>query len=246
MVREGEAAHLVAERVWAELSSALMEDTPSRCFALLRETGALAVVLPELDRLFGVPQVAEHHPEIDAGIHTLMVVDQAARLGGGLAARFAALVHDLGKGLTPRADWPRHVGHEKTGLEPIAEVCERLRVPTDCRDLARLVGAHHLTVHRALELRPGTVIGLFERIDAFRRPQRLEPFLLACEADRRGRKGREDEAYPQADFLRRAHASAAGVAARPFVEAGLKGAAIAEAVHAERVKRVTALEKNPS
>ncbi len=243
MVVDGEVDHLVAERVWQELSSALMEARPSRCFELLHATGALGVILPELERLFGVEQVAEHHPEIDAGVHTLMVVDQAARLGGTLPARFAALVHDLGKGLTPPEELPRHVGHEKAGLAPIRDVCERLRVSVDCRDLALLVGEHHLVAHRALELKPATIVRLFERLDAFRRPARLEPFLLACEADRRGRAGREDEPYPQADFLRRAHAEASAVEARPFVERGLRGPAIADAVHAERVRCVARLSR---
>lgn len=243
MVADGEVAHLVPERVWQELSSALMEGKPSKCFALLHEIGALAVILPELDRLFGVPQAAEHHPEIDAGVHGLMVIDQAARLGGSLSARFAALVHDLGKGLTPADELPRHVGHEKTGLPLIRAVCERLRVSVECRDLAVLVGEHHLLAHRALDLKPSTVVRLFERLDAFRRPERLDPFLLACEADRRGRTGREDEAYPQADFLRRAYAEAAAVSARTFVDRGLEGPAIAEAVHAERVRSVAALPK---
>ncbi|NEZ04425.1 multifunctional CCA addition/repair protein [Wenzhouxiangella sp. XN201] len=243
MVADGEVEHLVPERVWQELSGALMATRPSRFFELLRECGALAVLLPELDRLFGVPQVAEHHPEIDTGIHTLMVVDQAARMNGSLPARFAALVHDLGKGLTPADQLPRHVGHEKAGLAPIRAVCERLRVSVECRDLALQVGEHHLVAHRAAELRPETVVRLFERLDAFRRPERLEPFLLACEADRRGRTGREDEAYPQADFLRRAHAEAAAVEARPFVEQGLEGPAIAQAVHTERVRRIAALSR---
>lgn len=243
MVAEGEVEHLVPERVWQELSGALMATRPSRFFELLRDCGALAVLLPELDRLFGVPQVAEHHPEIDAGIHTLMVVDQTARLDGTLPARFAALVHDLGKGLTPAEQLPRHIGHEKAGLGPIRAVCERLRVSVECRDLALLVGEHHLVAHRALELRPATVVRLFERLDAFRRPQRLEPFLLACKADRRGRTGREEESYPQADFLRRAHAEAAAVGARSFVEQGLEGPAIAEAVRAERIARIAALPR---
>lgn len=241
MVDDGEVDHLVSERVWQELSSALMETQPSKCFELLHETGALGVILPELERLFGVPQVAEHHPEIDAGIHTLMVIDQAARMEGTLPARFAALVHDLGKGLTPAAELPRHVGHEKAGLAPIREVCERLRVSVACRDMALLVGEHHLVAHRALELKPSTVVRLLERLDAFRRPERLEPFLLACEADRRGRSGREQAPYPQAEFLHRAHAEAADVKAKKFVEGGLKGPAIAEAMHAERVKRIAAL-----
>lgn len=243
MVQDGEVDHLVAERVWQELSSALMEEQPSKCFELLHDTGALAVILPEFDRLFGVAQVAEHHPEIDAGIHTLMVIDQAASLGGALPARFAALVHDLGKGLTPAAELPRHIGHEKAGLAPIRAVCERLRVSAECRDMALLVGEHHLLAHRALELKPSTVLRLLERLDAFRRPERLEPFLLACKADRRGRRGREGAPYPQAGFLRRAHAEAAGVSARVFVERGLEGPAIAQAVHAERVKRIAELER---
>lgn len=242
MVDDGEVDHLVPERVWQELSAALMEQRPSKCFELLHDTGALAVILPELDRLFGVPQVPEHHPEIDAGVHTLMVVDQAARLEGTLPARFAALVHDLGKGLTPPAQWPRHVGHEKTGLAPIKAVCERLRVSTACRETALLVGEHHLLAHRALELRPATVVRLLERLDAFRRPERLAPFLLACEADRRGRAGREDQPYPQADCLRRAHQAASDVSAGEFVARGLEGPAIAEAVHAERVKRIAQLK----
>jgi len=241
MVEAGEVDHLVPERVWQELSAALMETRPSRCFELLHATGALGVILPELDCLFGVPQVAEHHPEIDAGVHTLMVIDQVARLGGSLPACFAGLLHDLGKGLTPRSELPRHVGHEKAGLVPIRAVCERLRVSVECRDMALLVGEHHLVVHRALSLKPSTVVRLFERIDAFRRPDRLEPFLLACKADRCGRSGREDEPYPQADFLRRAHAQASSVSARAFVEGGLQGPAIAEAMHAERVRCVASL-----
>src|SRR5699024_2120955 len=152
----GEVDHLVPERVWQELSAALMEAQPSKCFELLHDTGALAVILPELERLFGVPQVAEHHPEIDAGVHTLMVIDQAARLGGDLTVCFAALMHDLGKGLTPAVELPRHIGHEKAGLAPIRAVCERLRVSVECRDMALLVGEYHLHAHRALELRPAT------------------------------------------------------------------------------------------
>jgi len=241
MVADGEVDHLVAERVWQELSRALMESRPARCFELLRGTGALAVILPELDRLFGVPQPGEHHPEIDTGVHTLLVIDQAARLDAPLAARFAALLHDLGKGLTPASEWPRHVGHEKAGLGPIGEVCDRLKVGSECRQMALLVGEHHLVAHRALELRASTVVRLLERLDAFRRPERLEPFLLACEADCRGRAGREAVAYPQGDFLRRAHGAAATVEAAGFVERGLAGPAIAEAVHAERIRRVAAL-----
>ncbi len=241
MVIDGEVDHLVPERVWQEMARALMEVRPSRFLEVLREAGALAVILPEVDRLFGVPQAAAHHPEIDTGIHTLMVMEQAAVLDAPLAARFACLVHDLGKGLTPREQWPRHIGHEKTGLAPIREVCERLRVPSECRDLALLVGEFHLHAHRALELKPGTLVKLFERIDLYRRPERWQPFLLACEADWRGRRGLEDRPYPQAEFLQRALAATETVNARPFVEQGLKGPAIAAALHEARVREVAAL-----
>lgn len=243
MVAEGEVDHLVAERVWQEMSQALMEKHPARFFEVLRETGALAVILPEVDRLFGVPQVEQYHPEIDTGIHTLMVLEQSARLNASLAARFACLVHDLGKGLTPRERWPRHIGHEKAGIVPISEVCERLRVPSHCRDLALLVGEFHLHAHRALELRPGKVVKLLERLDVFRRPERLEPFLLACEADWRGRKGLEARPYPQRDFLERASATATSIDARAFVDRGLKGPAIAAALHEARVQAVAELSR---
>lgn len=243
MVDSGELGHLVPERIWQELSGALMETRPSRCFELLRELGALGILLPEVDRLFGVPQVPEHHPEIDAGVHTLMVVDEAARLGGTLPVRYAALVHDLGKALTPAEQLPNHHGHELAGLAPIRAVSRRLRVSTECRDLALLVGELHLKAHRALEMRPGGVVALLERLDAFRRPERLEPFLLACMADRRGRRGRGDDPYPQAGFLRRAHRAAASVSARPFVEQGLAGEAIAEALRRARCEAVAAIDR---
>lgn len=241
MVAAGEVEHLVAERVWQEMSRALMETQPARFFGILREVGALAVILPEVDALFGVEQDERHHPEIDAGVHTLLVIDQAAVLDAPLAPRYAALTHDLGKALTPKEEWPRHVGHEKRGLASIRGVSERLRVPAECRDLALLVGELHLKAHRALELRPGSVVQLLERIDAFRRPERLEPFLLACEADWRGRAGMSDRAYPQGERLRRAYGIAEGVSAREFVDQGLEGEAIAAAIHAERARRVAEL-----
>ncbi|WP_049727097.1 multifunctional CCA addition/repair protein [Wenzhouxiangella marina] len=241
MVESGELDHLVPERVWQETRRALMHEQPSRFFDVLRETGALAIVFPEVEALFGVPQPERYHPEIDSGRHTLMVLDQAARLGAPLAVRYACLVHDLGKALTPRAEWPSHRGHEKRGLEPIAEVSRRLAVPSECRDLALKVGEFHLHSHRALELRPATVLRLFEQLDAFRKPERLTHFLLACQADLRGRLGREDDPYPQGEFLRRAHAAAAEVEARPFVEQGLEGPAIAEAMARERQRRIECL-----
>lgn len=238
MVAEGELEHLVPERVWQETRRALMHPGPSQFFDVLRETGALAVVFPELDALFGVPQTARYHPEIDTGRHTLMVLDQAARLDASLAVRFACLVHDLGKALTPRQEWPAHRGHEKRGLKPIRELCQRLAVPNECRDLALLVGEFHLHAHRALELKPKTVLKLFQRLDGFRRPERIDDFLLACQADLRGRQGRENDAYPQADYLREAYAAAADVGAAEFVKQGLEGQAIARAMDRERESRI--------
>ncbi len=241
MVADGEVDHLVPERVWQEMQRALMHDQPSRFFEVLRSVGALAVILPEVDALFGIPQPAKYHPEIDTGRHTLMVLDQAARLQAPLSVRFACLVHDLGKALTPEAEWPSHRGHEKRGLKPIAEVCQRLAVPVACRDLALRVGEFHLHCHRALTLKPATVERLFGQLDAWRRPERLRGFLLACKADLRGRLGREDDPYIQAEFLDRAYAASAAVEARPFVDQGLTGPAIAGAMRRERIKRIAQL-----
>ncbi|MEJ2509473.1 MAG: multifunctional CCA addition/repair protein, partial [Gammaproteobacteria bacterium] len=207
MVANGEVDALVPERVWAELVRALGESRPSRFFEVLRECGALARLLPEVDRLFGVPQPEQHHPEIDTGVHVMMVVDQAARLSPEPAVRFAALVHDLGKGITPREQWPRHVEHEARGVPLVEALCERYKVPNDFRDLAVLVTRYHLHYHRAAELRPGTLLDLFQSLDAFRRPERFEQFLLACEADARGRPGYEERDFDQPKILRAAHAA---------------------------------------
>lgn len=238
MVGAGELEHLVPERIWQETRRALMFDSPSRYIDVLREVGALAVVLPEVDALFGVPQTAKYHPEIDSGVHTLMVLDRAAELDAPLSVRFACLMHDLGKALTPVDELPSHRGHEHRGLKPIAEVCTRLSVPNDCRDLALLVGEFHLHAHRALELKPSTVLKLFSRLDVFRKPQRLELFLLATQADLQGRLGRERDDYPQADYLRACFAAAEAVDAKPFVEQGLKGQAIAQAMNRERSRQI--------
>lgn len=234
MVEAGEADHLVAERVWQEMRRALMHDRPSRFIEVLRELGALERVLPEVDALFGVPQVAEHHPEIDSGVHTLMVLDQAAAAGAPLDVRFACLVHDLGKALTPADELPRHRGHEQRGLDAVDAVCARLGVPREARALARLVCAHHLVCHRAAELRPGTVLKLFERIDAFRRPGRLDNFLAACEADKRGRGGPVPVDYPPATLLRAAFDAAAAVSTRDLLARGLSGPQLGEALAAAR------------
>ena len=205
MVERGEVDHLVPERVWQEMQRALASARPSAFIGVLRDSGALAKLLPEVDALFGVPQRAEFHPEIDAGIHTQMVCDQAARLAPGNARiGFAALVHDLGKALTPAEVLPKHIQHERTGVAPVRAVCGRYKVPTDYRELAVAACREHLNVHRLDELRPETVHELIARCDGFRQPQRIAEMAVVCEAAKRGRLGREDEAYPQAAACRRA------------------------------------------
>lgn len=198
MVAAGEVDALVAERVWQEIARGLMEATPSRMFETLRACGALARLLPEVDRLWGVPQRADYHPEIDTGVHVMMVVDMAARLQAPLSARFAALTHDLGKGTTPASVLPRHIGHEARSVELLEPLCERLRVPSDCREVARLVARFHGDIGRVEELRADTQLKLLERCDALRRPERFSIILTACEADYRGRLGYEELSYPVA------------------------------------------------
>jgi len=204
MVDNSEVDALVPERVWQEVARGLMEAQPSRMFQVLRDCGALARLFPEIDRLFGVPQPPEHHPEIDTGVHVMRVVDWAARQGFSLPVRFAALTHDLGKGTTPPEYWPRHHGHEARSADLVRALSKRIRVPADCRELAVAVAREHGNVHRALELRAGTVVELLERVDAFRRPERFEEFLRACECDFRGRPGYEDKAFPAPAYLRQA------------------------------------------
>lgn len=245
MVAGGEAGALVAERVWQELSRGLMEARPSRMFEVLRECGALGVVLPEVDRLFGVPQPAQYHPEIDAGIHLLQCLDWAAARSASLPVRWALLVHDLGKGTTPREDWPRHIAHEARGAKLARELAERLRVPADIADIGRLVAQEHTNVHRAAELRADTMVKLLERLDVMRKPERLADILSACEADARSRPGRDEAGYPQAGIVRAAaeaiRAIDAGAIAKKLVESGkASGPAIAQAVHAARVRAVAA------
>lgn len=211
MVNNGEADALVPERVWQEIAKGLMEQKPSRMFAVLRECGALDKILPEIACLFGVPQPPKYHPEIDTGLHVMMVVDYAALRSFPLEVRFAALVHDLGKGTTPVDVLPRHIGHEQRGAALVRGVCQRLRVPNDCRDLAVSVAKFHGKVCHVLEMRPDTVMRLLQDVDALRQPQRFEAFLLACECDARGRTGFENTPFPQADYLRRALAAALSV-----------------------------------
>ncbi len=211
MVAAGEVDALVPERVWQEVARGLMEAKPSRMFRVLRDCGALAKLLPEVDCLFGVPQPPEHHPEIDTGVHVMLVVDWAAAQGFDLPVRFAALTHDLGKGVTPPEFWPRHHGHEAKSVALVRTLCERLRVPAECRELATAVARDHGNAHRAPELRPATLLELLERVDALRRPARFEQFVQACECDFRGRPGHEARAYPPAEYLRQALAIVQGV-----------------------------------
>jgi tRNA nucleotidyltransferase (CCA-adding enzyme) len=241
IVASGELAALVPERVWVETERALAEDRPEVYFQVLRDCGALAAVFPEIAALYGVPQPEKWHPEIDTGLHTMQVLEVAAGLSPETSVRFAALVHDVGKGLTPRAEWPRHLGHEESGAKLIGEMCERLKVPNEHRELAVLVARHHARVHRAAELRPGTMLELLEATDAFRRPGRFERLLIACEADARGR-GPDLRAapYPQAALMRRAHEAAAAVRIDPAAVVGQPGPIIAERQRAARINAIRA------
>jgi tRNA nucleotidyltransferase (CCA-adding enzyme) len=237
IVAAGEMETLVAERVWVEIERALGEPQPVRFFELLRECGALPRLLPEVDALFGVPQPPVHHPEIDTGVHTFMVLAQAARLSTDARVRFAALTHDLGKATTPASDWPKHHGHEQRSVALVRALCARLRVPNEFRDLAELVARFHTHCHRAAELRDITLLETLEALDAFRRPERVEAFVLACEADARGRTGYEDRPYPQADIFRRALAAARAVDTAALA-AGRSGPEIGAAIHAARIDAV--------
>ena len=243
IVDQDELAHLPAERIWVEMERALGERDPQVFVQVLRDCGALARLLPELEALFGVPQTEKYHPEIDTGVHTLMALQQAALLTPATDVRFALLLHDLGKGTTPRAEWPRHIAHERRGLKLVEQVCQRLKAPGQYRELALKVCEYHTHCHRALELRGKTLLKLLNATDALRRPERFEAFLLACEADARGRKGLEQRDYPQADYLRRAQAMAQEVSAAAFSEQGLQGKALGEAIAAERVRRLEALRR---
>ncbi len=238
MVDNGEIDALVSERVWTETVKALRTQKPSVYFETLRACGALARVFPELDALYGVEQPAQWHPEIDTGVHTMMVVDQSVALSDELAVRFAALTHDLGKALTPADILPGHRGHEQRSLPLITALSARLRVPNECRDLALIVAEHHTKVHRANELRPSTAMKLFSECDALRRPERFEHALLACEADARGRLGLEDRPYPQADHLRAMLDDARAVSPRELDLTGLQGPAIAKRIYDSRLSAV--------
>ena len=244
MVQAGEADHLVPERVWQELATGLMEAVPSRMFSVLRDCGALARLLPEVEALWGVPQRPEHHPEIDTGVHLLLVLDLCARLNASLAVCFACLCHDLGKGSTPPDLWPRHLGHEGRSVGLLRQLAERLRVPAACRELAEVVAREHGNIHRSADLNAAAVMRLLTRCDALRQPQRFAEVLLACECDARGRLGLQDSAYPQRPRLLAALAAAQGVpsasVAAAAQAAGASGSQIGEAVFQERIAAVQA------
>jgi tRNA nucleotidyltransferase (CCA-adding enzyme) len=242
IVDAGEARTLVPERVWQETERALAEAHPEVFFEILRACGALAVIFPEIDALFGVPQPPRWHPEIDTGVHVMLALKYAAGHGTSAAVRFAVLMHDLGKAQTPKADWPSHHGHEEFGVPLIEDLCDRLKVPNTHRELAILAARQHTLVHRALELKPATVLTLLERCDAFRRPERFDELLLACEADARGRTGREDAPYPQAAYLRRALAAAAGVTLSESERRGLEGAEIGEEIRRRRLAAIASVK----
>jgi tRNA nucleotidyltransferase (CCA-adding enzyme) len=246
MTTAGEVAALVPERVWQETERALDEADPGVFFETLRACGALAVIFPEVDALFGVPQPPRWHPEIDTGVHVMLALRCAARLGAPNAVRFAALTHDLGKACTPRERWPSHPGHEEAGVPLIEDLCARLKVPNAHRELAILAARQHTLVHRAAELKPATLLTLLENCDAFRRPERFGELLLACEVDARGRTGRESEPYPQAGYLREALAAAAAVALTEAERRGLSGPAIGEEIRRRRLTAVTAVKARSS
>jgi tRNA nucleotidyltransferase (CCA-adding enzyme) len=242
MVDNGEVDHLVPERVWQELSRGLMERKPSRMFEMLRACGALKKILPELDALWGVPQRADYHPEVDTGVHVMMVVDVAATMELSLPARFAALTHDLGKGTTPADVLPRHVGHEIRSVALLEPLCERLRVPVDCRDVARLVARFHGDIHRGDALRATSMLQLLERCDVFRRPERFEEVLGACEADARGRLGHESRIYEQSQRWRAAAAAARAVDAGAVAASCGDPAHIPDKVREARVAAIKAVQ----
>ncbi len=242
MVNNGEVDALVPERIWQESQRALSEQQPRGFFEALRDCGALACIFPEIDALFGVPQTERHHPEIDTGTHTLMVLDQASQLSPEPRVRFAALLHDLGKGSTPKHEWPRHIGHEARSLPLVRQLCQRLRVANNFRDLALLTAQFHTHCHRAAELRPKTLLDTLQALDAFRRPERFEEFLLCCTADTRGRLGFENKEYPQADIFRHAHIAALSIDAATLAQQGFKGQQLAEKLQHLRCKVIASIK----
>lgn len=246
MVLAGEADALQPERVWQETEAALAGPDPQVYFTVLRDCGALAVVFPEIDGLFGVPQPPEWHPEIDSGLHTMMVLEQAAKLSAETEVRFAALVHDLGKATTRQSELPCHHGHEIRSVKLVHRLSDRLSVPRACRELGALVAEYHAHCHRAFELKPSTILKVLQKVDAFRRPRRFENFLLACEADARGRSGFEDRDYPQSDFFKRAWKEASEVTADEVADKAMSGAMIGAQIDELRLRAIESVKAETS
>lgn len=243
MVSSGEVDTLVPERVWKETERALREKSPQVFFQTLKACDALQKIFPELENLYGVPNPPKHHPEIDSGIHTLMVLEQAARLSTSTKVRFAALVHDLGKALTPKHLWPKHHGHDKKGVKLVKALCARLKVPKNYERLAVKVTEHHGVCHRAFELRPDTIVRLLKKLDAFRNPDDLYDFLIACKADSRGRTGFENIEYEQADYLAECFTAAKSIKSGPYIDEGFEGVELAEAMYQGQIAAVTAVKQ---
>ncbi|WNC67925.1 multifunctional CCA addition/repair protein [Thalassotalea nanhaiensis] len=243
MVTKGELENLTPDRVWKEFSRSLSEDNPEVFINILRETGALKVLWPDLDKLWGIPNPEAHHGEIDTGVHTLMVLQQSVKLSQDIGVRFAALTHDLGKGLTPKSKWPTHHGHEKSGLPLVENICRTLKVPNQVKRISLLVCEYHLHSHRAFELRADTILGMFNKLDVWRKPEDFELFLLSCEADCTGRLGQENTDYPQANYLRDAFHACKQISPKQFVEQGLKGKDIKDAIDKAKIAAITLVKK---
>ena len=246
IVDAGEVEHLVPERVWQELAKGLLTPKPSRMFEVLKACGALKVLLPEVNALWGVPQRAEYHPEIDTGVHLMMVLDMSAQLNASLPVRVACLLHDLGKGTTPQAEWPRHIGHEQRSAKLLKQVCERLRIPVECKELSDVVAREHGNIHRSQDLNAAALMRLLERCDAIRKPERWSEILLACECDARGRLGFENTAYAPAQRLREVLRAALSVTTADIAaeaqKQGLTGPAVGEKIHEARVRAIDLLK----
>ncbi len=241
--QSGELEHLAAERVWKETERSLLGNHPEIYFEVLKSCHGLAYWFKELDQLWGVPNPPIHHPEIDSGIHTLMVLEQAAKLSETLEVRFAALTHDLGKGITDPAIWPRHIAHEVRGVPLVEDLCERIRCPSKIKDIAKLVCELHIKVHTSFKLKPKTILALFNQLDVWRKPERFEYALLACEADAKGRTGFENKPYPQAQFLKQCYQAALKCDVKSIVEKGIKGPAIKAAIERERQTLIATVAK---
>jgi tRNA nucleotidyltransferase (CCA-adding enzyme) len=243
ITHSGELQHLAAERIWREIERAMSSEKPSEFVSVLRDCGALEVLLPEVNALFGVPQPEKYHPEIDTGVHLLMALDEAASLSqGDSKVVFAVLLHDLGKGITDPQEWPSHKGHEAAGIALVDAVCGRLRAPNAMHDLARKVCARHLVCHRILEARPATVLRLLENLDVFRQPQLVADFTKACEADYRGRKGLQERPYPQREFLQSSYRASANIRARDLDLQGVSGPEVGEKLRQARIKAIKELK----